>query len=247
VWGINTANNGVYGQSTSGNAVYGNSTSGIGVYGSSGSNLGGYFSSSSGLGLLAYSGSGAAILAAGYPDAAYLYGNVYVSGSLSKGGGSFLIDHPQDPANKSLYHSFVESPDMKNIYDGVVQLDSKGEAKVILPSWFGVLNTDFRYQLTALGTSAPNLYIAQKIQNNQFKIAGGTAGLEVSWQVTGIRQDAWAKAHRIPVEETKPATQKGLYHHPELYGEPEEKAIIYRPRPEPRIPPTPSFPAKMHP
>jgi hypothetical protein len=50
-------------------------------------------------------------------------GNVSVSGSLSKGGGSFKIDHPLDPANKYLYHSFVESPDMKNIYDGVATLD----------------------------------------------------------------------------------------------------------------------------
>jgi hypothetical protein len=39
-------------------------------------------------------------------------GNVSIGGSLSKGSGSFKIDHPLDPANKYLYHSFVESPDI---------------------------------------------------------------------------------------------------------------------------------------
>ncbi len=46
-------------------------------------------------------------------------GNVTVHGNVSKAGGSFRIDHPLDPANQYLSHSFVESqPDMKNIYDG---------------------------------------------------------------------------------------------------------------------------------
>src|SRR5262245_7688863 len=39
-------------------------------------------------------------------------GNLDVIGNVSKGGGSFKIDHPLDPENKFLFHSFVESPDM---------------------------------------------------------------------------------------------------------------------------------------
>jgi len=73
-------------------------------------------------------------------------GNVVVTGTISKGSGSFVIDHPLDPENKLLYHSFVESPDVKNIYDGVITLDVNGEATVVLPSYFEALNTDFRYQ-----------------------------------------------------------------------------------------------------
>jgi hypothetical protein len=42
-------------------------------------------------------------------------GDVSVSGFLNKAGGGFKIDHPRDPANKYLLHSFVESSDMKNI------------------------------------------------------------------------------------------------------------------------------------
>ena len=168
---------------------------------------------------------------AGSGYAGNFYGNVAISGTLSKGGGSFKIDHPLDPANKYLYHSFVESPDMKNVYDGVVTLDGNGEAVVDFPEWFGVLNRDFRYQLTCIGGFAP-VYVAEKISNNHFKIAGGRAGLEVSWQVTGIRQDAWANAHRIPVEEEKEARLKGFYIHPELYGAPPEKQIEWARHPQ---------------
>ncbi len=158
-------------------------------------------------------------------------GNVAVNGTLSKSAGSFKIDHPLDPANKYLSHSFVEAPDMMNIYNGNVTLDGNGEAVVSLPDWFSALNKDFRYQLTCIGGFAP-VYIAQKISSNQFNIAGGTPGLEVSWMVTGIRQDAYANAHRIPVEETKADKERGYYQHPELFGQPEEKGIEWARRPE---------------
>jgi hypothetical protein len=148
-------------------------------------------------------------------------------GTLSKGAGSFKIDHPLDPANKYLYHSFVESPDMKTIYDGVVVLDDKGQALLELPAWFEALNRDFRYQLTAIGASAPNLHIAQKVSENRFKIAGGPPGLEVSWQVTGIRYDPYAEQHRIPVEEQKSAEERGKYLYPKEYGQPETMGINY--------------------
>ena len=39
---------------------------------------------------------------------------------------------------------------MKNIYDGIAVLDTKGEADVELPSSFGTLNSDLRYQLRQL-------------------------------------------------------------------------------------------------
>ncbi|HEX8155466.1 MAG TPA: hypothetical protein VF698_20200, partial [Thermoanaerobaculia bacterium] len=118
--------------------------------------------------------------------AGYFDGDVHINGKIEKASGSFKIDHPLDPANKYLSHSFVESPDMKNIYDGVVRLGGDGTAVVELPDYFEALNRDFRYQLTCIGGHAP-IYIAREIREGQFKIAGGTAGLKVSWQVTGIR------------------------------------------------------------
>ena len=63
---------------------------------------------------------------------AHVSGNLNVSGTLTKGGGSFKIDHPLDPANKYLSHSFVESPDMMNIYNGNAVLDARGEAVIQL-------------------------------------------------------------------------------------------------------------------
>lgn len=114
---------------------------------------------------------------------------------------------------------------MMNIYNGNVVLDGNGEAVVVLPDWFGALNRDFRYEITAIGTPGPSLYVADEIANNRFKIAGGQPGGKVSWQVTGIRQDAFANAHRIPVEEDKPGAEKGTYLHPELFGASPKKGI----------------------
>jgi hypothetical protein len=234
---------GVDGYSDSYTGVRGWSYSGIGVHGYSDSSYGMYGASSSGVGVYGYSNSG---------YAAYLDGRVHISGPLEKPAGSFKIDHPLDPANKYLYHSFVESPDMKNVYDGVVVLDDNGEAVIDLPDWFAALNKDFRYQLTAIGAPGPNLYIAEEIifsdstttssttnyssssssnnNNNDashFKIAGGNSGMKVSWQVTGIRKDPWANANRIEVEQDKPAKERGYYLHPDVYGQPEENGISH--------------------
>ena len=157
-------------------------------------------------------------------------GDVSVIGTLSKSGGSFKIDHPQDPENMFLSHSFVESPDMKNIYDGVVILNKQGNAIVTLPSYFNALNQEFRYQLTTIGGYAP-VYIATEIESSpnaqQFAIAGGTPALKVSWQVTGIRHDAWANENRIPIEEYKSDSQKGKFLNPDAFGQPKELGIGY--------------------
>jgi hypothetical protein len=147
-----------------------------------------------------------------------------VNGTLSKSAGSFKIDHPLDPANRYLSHSFVESPDMKNIYDGVVTTDAAGEATVTLPDYFEALNRDFRYQLTVIGEFAQAI-VAKKVAGNRFVIRTSKPGVEVSWQVTGIRQDAYANAHRIPTEEDKPERERGSYLHPRLFGATEEKSV----------------------
>ena len=162
--------------------------------------------------------------------AAYFNGNVKVYndlevvGTLSKGAGAFKIDHPLDPENKYLYHSFVESPDMMNVYNGNITLDNNGEAIVELPEWFETLNKEFRYQLTCIGSYAP-VYIAEEVSSNSFKISGGTSGMKISWQVTGIRQDHYANNNRIPLEVEKSDKEKGHYLHYQEYDQPIEKSI----------------------
>jgi hypothetical protein len=151
---------------------------------------------------------------------AFFSQNLQVSGTKN-----FRIDHPLDPANKYLTHAAIESSEVLNMYTGNVRLDAQGQATVRFPNWFSAINIDFRYQLTAVGAPGPNLYIAKKMENGAFRIAGGTPGMEVSWQVTSLRNDPYMKAHPMVVEEDKPAAEIGYYRHPELYGQPPEKAI----------------------
>jgi hypothetical protein len=156
--------------------------------------------------------------------AGFFIGRVHVAGFLSKAAGAFKIDHPLDPENKTLSHSFVESPEMMNIYNGIATLGNDGEAEVVLPDWFEALNREFRYQLTSIGGFAP-VYVAKKVSGNRFTIAGGKAGMEVSWQLTGVRKDPYAEKYRIQVEEMKPVAERGAYLHPEAFGKSREKAV----------------------
>jgi hypothetical protein len=106
---------------------------------------------------------------------------------------------------------------MMNIYNGNVTTDAGGLATVELPDYFEALNRDFRYQLTVIGQLAQAI-VAQEIENNRFVIQTDKPKVKVSWQVTGIRHDAYANAHRIQVEEDKPEAERGTYLHPELFG-----------------------------
>jgi hypothetical protein len=208
VSGSSDTGRGLYGTSVNGTGVYGVSANGVGVYGMGGG---------------------------GWSWAGYFNGNVYVTGNVQvagtccgAGAGSFKIDHPLDPANKYLRQSSVESADMKTVYDGNVTLDARGEAEVVLPDYVEALNDDFRYQLTAIGAPGPNLYIAEEIGDNRFKVAGGEPGMKVSWLVTGIRRDPYAEAHRIRVEEDKPLDERGKYLHPTEWGMPESMGVDHQ-------------------
>jgi hypothetical protein len=213
---------------------------GIGVHGSALSTTGENFGvlgaslSDAGVGVLGYAKSltGVNFGVVGRTDspngfAGLFLGKVRVNGFLSKAAGAFKIDHPLDPENKTLSHSFVESPDMMNIYNGIVTLGKDGSAEVTLPDWFEALNREFRYQLTCIGGFAP-VYVAKKVNGNRFKIAGGKPGMEVSWQLTGVRKDAYAETHRIQVEEMKPVAERGSYLHPEVFGKSAEKSVHQR-------------------
>lgn len=186
-----------------------------------------------------------------------LNGNVTVVGTVAKNGGAFKIDHPLDPANKFLYHSFVESPDMLNIYNGNAVTDAAGRATITMPDWFTALNRDFRYQLTVIGggneSSFPQVRILRKLDaKGTFTILSSEPGIEVSWMVTGIRQDAWANANRIPTEVAKSESERGRYLSPEAFGLPTTMGLyplvrdgtykrvsemFERPAPEVQLPP----------
>ena len=151
---------------------------------------------------------------------------VNVSGNFSVANGSknFVTDHPLDPANKTLRHSCIESPEVLNVYSGTVLLGAGGKATVQLPDYFEALNKDFRYQLTCVGAFAP-VFVQQEVVDNQFVIAGGAEGMKISWQVTGVRNDPWFRDHPYQSVEEKTGIDKGRYYYPEGYGLPAEKAI----------------------
>lgn len=125
-----------------------------------------------------------------------------------------------------MYHSFVESPDMKNIYDGTIITNNEGEAIVELPAYFESLNKDFRYQLTAIGQFAQAI-ILEEIANNKFTLKTSIPNVKVSWQITGIRKDAFAEANRVVAEVDKQGDEKGKYIHPELFGKDKTQGVNY--------------------
>ncbi|MEW5877740.1 MAG: calcium-binding protein, partial [Acidobacteriota bacterium] len=244
VRGISNANGraGVYGNNYAGGGfgVEGESSSGVGVYGHSTNNDGvvGYTQGNFKSGVYGWTDNTNAYgiyarntatqgTAGGFDGHVVITKNLFVSGTITAGTKPFKIDHPLDPEHKYLYHVAVESPDMKNIYDGVVVTDAEGRAVVELPEWFEALNKDFRYQLTVIGSFAQAI-VEEKIKNNRFVIRTNIPNVEVSWQVTGIRKDPYAEAHRIPVEEVKPPEEQGTYLHPKEWGQPEEKGLDYQ-------------------
>ena len=106
---------------------------------------------------------------------------------------------------------------MMNVYNGNVVLDQSGEAVVEMPAYFEALNREIRYQLTCIGGFA-EVYIAEEMSDNRFRIAGGKSGMKVSWQVTGIRKDQFALMNPITVEVDKAPEERGTYLHPAAYG-----------------------------
>lgn len=151
--------------------------------------------------------------------------DLYVNGKISKGGGGFRIDHPGDPAGKYLSHSFVESPEMLNVYAGTTVTDGNGEATVVLPDYFQVLNRDHRFQLTPIGQLALAT-VVDGMQRSGFTIRTDQPDVTVCWQVTGVRQDQWAQAHPVQVEEGKAEQDRGWFLHPELHGQPPARNLM---------------------
>jgi len=103
---------------------------------------------------------------------------------------------------------------MRNVYNGNIVTDGSRTAIVEMPDYFASLNRDFRYQLTVIGQFAQAI-VAEEMANNRFTIRSDKPNVKVSWQVTGIRKDPFAEAHRIRVEEEKPAGERGRCEHDE--------------------------------
>lgn len=253
---------GIFGSAVNAPGVYGSSTNEIGVQGAGNPGVYGSSTSTFGTGVegLGYGSSGHGVVgsviadsdtaggiygAAQYPAAfaGYFEGRVHVTGALtSPAAASVRIDHPLDPTEKVLVHSAVTSDDALTIYTGTVTTDADGEATVELPAWFQALNTDVRYQLTVIGSFAQAM-IKREIKGNRFTIATSEPATKVSWQLTGVRDDPYARANPRTVEQVKSKSEKGTYLNPVEHGQPESRGfdfpmrqLLRTPRPEPARP-----------
>lgn len=215
--GVFQADNGAVNYAVYGLAGYGSHA--YGVYGVA--DIG--FSGDTSYGVYGYASP---LFNGGVGWAGYFAGNTDVTGNFYAGAKFFKIDHPVDPEHKYLQHSCVESPDMMNIYNGNTTTGSDGFATVTLPDYFSALNKDFRYQLTCIGQFAQAI-VAQEIANNQFVIQTDKPNVKVSWQVTGVRQDAYARSINYQVEPVKAPGEVGKYLHPEVYGKGIEQSVNY--------------------
>jgi hypothetical protein len=156
---------------------------------------------------------------------------VYANGDTGASGTkSFVIDHPADPANKYLKHFSIESDEILNVYRGNVILDQNGNAKVKLPGYFTLINKNYSYQLTPIGSAAPDIFVSNEINDNGvFTISGGNPGQKISWYVFAERNDPYLQKfpEKRKNELYKKGKNKGKYLMPQIYGQPESKAINY--------------------
>ena len=237
---------GVYGEANQGNSaigVYGKSTSGTGVLGSGdiavlGQGRVGVFGTAVGpnsVGVRGVADAADSSSVGGVFDGLNVAGQLYVNGELFVFGTLTVVepkltqaDHPLDPENKYLTHASVDSPEALNVYSGNTATDENGVSVVTLPDYFEAFNKDFRYQLTVIGDFAQAV-VSKEIENNTFEIKTDRPNVKVSWQVTGVRNDAYAKANPFEVEQDKTPKDRGKYLSPEVFGQPKEKGIYYDP------------------
>jgi len=121
-------------------------------------------------------------------------GGLEVTGSLSKGSGSFKIDHPLKPETHHLVHSFIEGPQAENIYRGTVDLVNGtaavnlDEAGQMTEGTFAALNgnvqcfTTNEDGWTAVRGSVVGNILTIEAQDN-------TCTDAISWMVIGERHD----------------------------------------------------------
>jgi hypothetical protein len=159
-------------------------------------------------------------------------GYLTVSGVVQGASFETVTDSAQDAANKFFAHASIQSSELMNIYSGNVVTDELGIAVVHLPDWFESENGDFRYQLTVVGGQFAQAIVSKEIHDHEFTISTNSTHVKVSWQVTGVRQDAYSKAHPLIVEQPKNERERGYYLHPELYGQPADKQIGWAHHPE---------------
>lgn len=125
-------------------------------------------------------------------------GTLTITGALSKGSGSFKIDHPLKPNTHHLVHSFIEGPQADNIYRGTATLQN-GKAVInlddaarITQGTFVALNCNVQcYTTNESGWTA----VRGKVDGSVLTIEAQDVQCNdtVSWMVIGERCDKHIK------------------------------------------------------
>jgi len=148
--------------------------------------------------------------------------NLTIDGALSKGSGSFKIDHPLESKRDTnwLVHSFLEGPQADLIYRGSVKLSS-GSATVDIDTASGMTSGTFEALCTNVQCFTSNETGWTAIKGS---VSGKTLTITaqdnsctdtISWMVVGERNDThmkkadWTDADgRVIVEPTRDAPPK---------------------------------------
>ena len=148
--------------------------------------------------------------------------NVTIEGALSKGSGSFKIDHPLESKRDTnwLVHSFIEGPQADLIYRGSVKLSS-GSATIDMDTASGMTLGTFEALCTNVQCFTSNETGWTAVKGS---VSGKTLTITaqdnsctdtISWMVVGERNDThmkkadWTDADgRVIVEPTRDAPPK---------------------------------------
>jgi hypothetical protein len=149
---------------------------------------------------------------------------VTVPGSLSKGSGSFRIDHPLPALEEThqLVHSFIEGPQADLIYRGVATLDA-GKATINIDIAAGMTEGTFEVLCREVQCFTTNesdwVAVRGKVVGNILTIEAqdSTATSTISWMVIGERKDKhmldteWTDENgKVIVEPLKPVEEKAI-------------------------------------
>ena len=175
--------------------------------------------------------------ASGVSDAlaGYFNGDVNITGSLSKGSGSFLIDHPDDPLHKTLRHNFVESPENLCLYRGKVHLDENGTATVRMPDYFKSLTKEDEASINLTPVGKPFLVGAEWNEDFSAFTIYGEPNRDVWWTVYADRDDPVIHQLGKPVVQHKGKDiwiPDGKLLYPRAYGFPDSMGMDYHPEEE---------------
>jgi hypothetical protein len=98
-----------------------------------------------------------------------------LQGALSKGSGSFYIDHPVKPKTHTLRYGFVESPRYDLHHRGTTRLVN-GKAIINLDAYYGLMAGTFETlnkDATVNSLIAPNSWVrlkASRVEGSKFTI-----------------------------------------------------------------------------